>query len=251
MGPACIAAVHARRRPGCRAPHASALSGDAARVTLREQFQSGSRERRPSRLGVAGQLRARPGHRRHDDRKLSHRADLAPDARLPSYPRRFAPGRIPRRLAIAAPSFPGSIQMQQSGIPSATLPQDAYERERMENACPASWRNPKPAGRYNLVVIGGGPAGLVAARAAASMGAKVALVERALLGGGCLNVGCIPSKAIIRTSRLYAEMRNAEHYGAQVPADTRVDFPAVLQRMRRITARVSRFDSVQRLRDRK
>jgi pyruvate/2-oxoglutarate dehydrogenase complex dihydrolipoamide dehydrogenase (E3) component len=137
--------------------------------------------------------------------------------------------------------------MQQSGIPSATLPQDAYERERMENARPAPWRNPKPAGRYHLVVIGGGPAGLVAARAAASMGAKVALVERALLGGGCLNVGCIPSKAIIRTSRLYAEMRNAEHYGAQVPADIRVDFPAVMQRMRRITARVSRFDSAQRL----
>jgi len=137
--------------------------------------------------------------------------------------------------------------MQQSSIPSATLPQDAYERERKENARPAPWRNPKPAGRYNLVIIGGGPAGLVAARAAASMGAKVALVERALLGGGCLNVGCIPSKAIIRTSRLYAEMRNAEHYGAQVPADIRVDFPAVMQRMRRITARVSRFDSVQRL----
>jgi pyruvate/2-oxoglutarate dehydrogenase complex dihydrolipoamide dehydrogenase (E3) component len=137
--------------------------------------------------------------------------------------------------------------MAQSSIASATLPQDAYERERMENARPAPWRNPKPSGRYDLVVIGGGPAGLVAARAAAAMGAKVALVERGLLGGGCVNVGCIPSKAIIRTSRLYAEMRNAEHYGAQVPADIRVDFPAVMKRMRRITARVSRFDSAQRL----
>jgi pyruvate/2-oxoglutarate dehydrogenase complex dihydrolipoamide dehydrogenase (E3) component len=117
----------------------------------------------------------------------------------------------------------------------------------MENVRPSAWRNPKPAARYHLVVIGGGPAGLVAASAAASMGAKVALVERALLGGGCLNVGCIPSKAIIRTARLYAEMRNAEHYGAQVPGDIRVDFPAVMQRMRRIRARVSRADSVQRL----
>ena len=137
--------------------------------------------------------------------------------------------------------------MQQRSSPGATLPQDAYEQERMENLRPPGWRNPPPAGRYSLVVVGGGPAGLVAASAAASMGAKVALVERALLGGGCLNVGCIPSKTIIRTSRLYAEMRNAEHYGAQIPADIRVDFAAVMQRMRRIRARISRVDSVQRL----
>src|ERR1700688_2981495 len=137
--------------------------------------------------------------------------------------------------------------MQQRSSPSPPLPQDAYEQERMENVRPSAWRNPKPAGRYDLVVVGGGPAGLVAASTAASMGAKVALVERALLGGGCLNVGCIPSKAIMRTSRLYAEMRNAEHYGAQVPGDIQVDFPAAMQRMRRIRARVSRVDSVQRL----
>src|SRR5437660_1604288 len=109
--------------------------------------------------------------------------------------------------------------MQQRSSPGATLPQDAYEQERMENVRPPGWRNPQPAGRYSLVVVGGGPAGLIAASAAASMGAKVALVERALLGGGCLNVGCIPSKTIIRTSRLYAEMRNAEHYGAQLLSD--------------------------------
>src|SRR5229473_6042603 len=137
--------------------------------------------------------------------------------------------------------------LERGSSPGTTLDQDACERERMENVHPPAWRNPTPAGRYNLVVVGGGPAGLVAASAAAEMGAKVALVERALLGGGCLNVGCIPSKAIIRTSRLYAEMRNAEHYGAHVPGDIRVDFPAVMQRMRRITARVSRFDSAQRL----
>ncbi|HEV8255703.1 MAG TPA: mercuric reductase [Casimicrobiaceae bacterium] len=129
----------------------------------------------------------------------------------------------------------------------APVSQDAHERERLENLHPSEWRNPRPADRYNLVVIGAGPAGLVAAHAAAALGAKVALVERELLGGDCLNIGCVPSKTIIRTSRVYAEMRNAERYGAQIPADIRVDFAAVMQRMRRIRARISRADSIDRL----
>ena len=137
--------------------------------------------------------------------------------------------------------------MLQRRTESAAPAYDALEETWMENVHPPAWRNPKPAPRYGMVIIGGGPAGLVAARAAASMGARVALVERALLGGSCLNVACIPSKAIIRTSRLYAEMRNAEHYGARVPGDIRVDFPAAMRRMRRIRARISGVDSVRRL----
>ena len=127
------------------------------------------------------------------------------------------------------------------------MPLDAYERERLANVRPSEWRNPQPADRYHFVVIGAGPAGLVAAHGAAALGAKVALVERELLGGDCLNIGCVPSKTIIRTARLYAEMRKAERYGAQIPTDIRVDFPAVMQRMRGIRARISRGDSVQRL----
>ena len=130
----------------------------------------------------------------------------------------------------------------------APVPQDAHERERREHLHPSDWRNPHPADRYHLVVVGAGPAGLVAAHAAAGLGAKVALVERELLGGDCLNIGCVPSKTLIRTSRLYAEMRSAEHYGAQAPADIRVDFAAVMQRMRRIRARIGRADSIDRLR---
>jgi pyruvate/2-oxoglutarate dehydrogenase complex dihydrolipoamide dehydrogenase (E3) component len=137
--------------------------------------------------------------------------------------------------------------MPQHHDPSSTAPQDAFERERLGNVHPAGWRNPQPAGRYSLVVIGAGTAGLVAAHAAAALGAKVALIERHLIGGDCLNVGCVPSKAILRTARLYAGMRNAEKYGAQIPADIRVDFAAVMQRMRGIRARISRADSVQRL----
>lgn len=130
---------------------------------------------------------------------------------------------------------------------TSTAPLDAHERERLENVHPSNWRNPKPDGRYRLIVIGAGTAGLVAAHAAAALGAKVALIERHLLGGDCLNVGCVPSKALIRTSRLYAEMRNAQRFGAVIPADIRVDFPAVMERMRGIRARISRVDSVHRL----
>ncbi|HEY2969775.1 MAG TPA: mercuric reductase, partial [Casimicrobiaceae bacterium] len=137
--------------------------------------------------------------------------------------------------------------MLQRNAPFAPVSQDAHECERLANLHPSTWRNPRPADRYSLVVIGAGPAGLVAAHAAAALGAKVALIERELLGGDCLNIGCVPSKTIIRTSRVYAEMRNAEHYGAQFPADIRVDFAAVMQRMRRIRARISRADSIDRL----
>ena len=119
-------------------------------------------------------------------------------------------------------------------------PNDAAERERLGYVRPPDWRNPTPPARYDLLIVGGGTTGLVAAHAAAALGKKVALVERRLLGGNCLNIGCIPSKALIRTSRLYAEMRDAQRYGAQVPADIRVDFAAVMERMRNIRARLSR-----------
>src|SRR5690606_17870065 len=105
------------------------------------------------------------------------------------------------------------------------------------------WINPTPAPLYDLVVIGAGTAGLTAASLAAGLGAKVALVESGLLGGNCLNTGCVPSKAVIRTSRLVAEMRNAAKYGAQPPVDIPVDFAAVMRRMRDIRARISRGDS--------
>ncbi len=123
-----------------------------------------------------------------------------------------------------------------------------YDRELLSNVRPPAWRNPHPAGRYALVVVGAGPAGLVAARAAAALGARVALIERDRLGGDCLNAGCVPSKAIIRTSRLYAEMRDAESFGAQVPGDIRCDFAAAMERMRRVRARIGRHDSAQRVR---
>ncbi len=80
-------------------------------------------------------------------------------------------------------------------------PDDEFNRALVQNVHPSDWVNPEPAGRYNLVVIGAGTAGLVTAAGAAGLGARVALVEKHLLGGDCLNVGCVPSKALIRASR--------------------------------------------------
>ena len=131
--------------------------------------------------------------------------------------------------------------------PIGVNPGSEHDRELLANVRPADWQNPTPRGAYHLLIIGAGPGGLAAARAAASLGAKVALIERHRLGGGSLNYGCIPSKTIIRTARLYAEMRAAADFGAIPPADIRVDFPAAMERMRRIRARISRVDSASRL----
>ena len=122
-----------------------------------------------------------------------------------------------------------------------------HDRELLGHVRPPGWRNPRPRDPYHLLVIGAGAAGLAAARGAAALGATVALVERDLLGGDCLNYGCVPSKPLIRTARVYADMRNAANYGACVPSDIRVDFAMAMERMRRIRARIGRTDSAQRL----
>ena len=137
--------------------------------------------------------------------------------------------------------------LQNDVSPRSGAEDDRFRRALEDNVHPPAWQNPNPEGTYNLVVIGAGPAGLVAARAAAALGAKVALIERSLLGGDCLNIGCVPSKAIIRTSRLYAEMRDAENLGGQVPDHIGIGFSTVMERMRRIQARISRADSASRL----
>src|SRR5438876_10133590 len=128
-------------------------------------------------------------------------------------------------------------------------PYDVHNQFLVSNVHPPDWANPEPAERYNLVVVGAGTAGLICAAGAAGLGACVALVEREFLGGDCLNVGCVPSKALIRASRAMAEVRDAHDYGVEVPAGTRVNFPAVMERMRRLRAALSPNDSAARYRD--
>src|ERR1700739_1535700 len=101
-------------------------------------------------------------------------------------------------------------------------------------------------GVYNVVVIGAGTAGLVTAAGTAGLGGKVALIERDLMGGDCLNFGCVPSKAIIRASRTAAEIRAASRMGISVPRGMHADFAAVMERMRRLRAELSANDSATR-----
>src|SRR5262245_42398363 len=132
--------------------------------------------------------------------------------------------------------------------PVVVPPWDEHNQAVVDNVHPASWTNPAPAPRYNLVVLGAGTAGLVTAAGAAALGARVALVERELMGGDCLNVGCVPSKGLIRAARAAADVRQAGEYGIRVATGATVDFGAVMERMRRLRAQISRADSAARFR---
>lgn len=132
------------------------------------------------------------------------------------------------------------------GGPITLPPDDAANRALIGNVHPPDWRNPAPADAYNLVVIGAGTAGLVTAAIAAALGARVALVEKHLMGGDCLNWGCVPSKGVIAAARVWARLRRAEDFGLHLAAGTKQDFAAVMARMRRLRARISRMDSAQR-----
>ncbi len=125
------------------------------------------------------------------------------------------------------------------------LPQDASNATLVNNVHPPDWHNPEPADRYNLVVIGAGTAGLVTAAGAAGLGAKVALVEQHLMGGDCLNAGCVPSKGIIRAARAAHDVRAAAGFGIASAPPT-VDFAGVMERMRTIRAGISNHDSAKR-----
>lgn len=126
------------------------------------------------------------------------------------------------------------------------LVDDPHDQALIENCHPASWVNPTPSGKYNLVVLGAGTAGLVSAAGAAGLGAKVAIVERALMGGDCLNVGCVPSKGVIRAARAVFDVGDGNAFGVHLASPPSVNFAEGMERMRRLRARISPNDSATR-----
>ena len=142
------------------------------------------------------------------------------------------------------PSLAGMPQddLEASGV----SPLDEHNIELLDNVRPKSWVSPAPKSAYNLVVIGAGPGGLVSAAGSAGVGARVALIEVHLLGGDCSNVGCVPSKALLRCAKAASAVRNAAKFGVKIDGDFSVDFGAVMARLRRLRAEISHHDSAKR-----
>ncbi len=124
-------------------------------------------------------------------------------------------------------------------------PLDEHNIKLLDHVHPRTWVDPMPKAKYNLVVIGAGAGGLVSSGAAAGVGAQVALIESHLLGGDCLNVGCVPSKALLSAAKVAASARSAGEYGIKI-GSIEVDFPAVMERMRRLRAGIGPHDSAKR-----
>ncbi len=155
-----------------------------------------------------------------------------------------------RALHSAAHPIESSAKASVLTMPHQVIisPLDEANQRLLANVRPAGWSNPKAGGTYNLVVIGAGSGGLVTAAGAAGLGARVALIERDLLGGDCLNVGCVPSKSLLAASRVVAATRKAADFGIDASLQG-IRFSDVMERMRRVRADLSRNDSARRFRD--
>lgn len=141
-----------------------------------------------------------------------------------------------------------SASPPETHLPPLFQPDTVANRKLRRLVAPSDWQNPTPADCYNLVVIGAGSGGLVTAAGAAGLGAKVALIEKEALGGDCLNVGCVPSKALLASAKRAAAVRRAPEYGIDPGGDPQIDFPAVMERMRELRARIGPNDSAERFR---
>lgn len=146
------------------------------------------------------------------------------------------PERDPELASLA------QVDLEACGI----SPLDEHNTGLLDRVHPKAWVDPTPKPIYNLVVIGAGSGGLVSAAGAAGIGARVALIESHLLGGDCLNVGCVPSKALLRCAKAAAAMRDAAAFGVKVTGQVSVDFGLVMDRMRRLRTSMAPNDSAKR-----
>jgi pyruvate/2-oxoglutarate dehydrogenase complex dihydrolipoamide dehydrogenase (E3) component len=129
---------------------------------------------------------------------------------------------------------------------SSLTPLDEHNVKLLDNVMPQNWPNPsKPADFvYDLIAVGAGAGGLVSAKQSARRGAKSALIEKHLAGGDCLNIGCVPSKALLRCSRAAAEQRRGDFGLEPLSAEaSAVNFGKVMERMRRLRAQIAPVDS--------
>ncbi|MEO8797514.1 MAG: FAD-dependent oxidoreductase, partial [Polyangiaceae bacterium] len=125
-------------------------------------------------------------------------------------------------------------------------PTDPFDRALADLVAPPSWQNPRVTGRYDLVVLGGGTAGLVAAIGAAVVGAKVALVEKEMLGGDCLIFGCVPSKALLHAARVAHAARTSGELGIEGEA-SQVRFEVVMRHLRETRVKIAPHDAARTL----
>jgi pyruvate/2-oxoglutarate dehydrogenase complex dihydrolipoamide dehydrogenase (E3) component len=177
--------------------------------------------------------------RRPDGSAVSWTDFIAPLASEKDQPFSYQPA-VPERDPDLA-KF-AQVDLEACGI----APLDEANLGLLDSVRPKQWLDPTPKPTYNLVVIGAGSGGLVSAAGAAGVGARVALIESHLLGGDCLNVGCVPSKALLRCAKAAASVRDAAAFGVKVTGQVSVDFGFVMERMRRLRSGIAPNDSAKR-----
>lgn len=129
----------------------------------------------------------------------------------------------------------------------APFPIGPHDDTLVRHVHPPDWPSPTPRNPYNLIAIGGGAAGLVSTMGTAGLGGHSALIEKHLLGGDCLNVGCVPSKALLRAAHAAHAARQAHAFGVNTTVE--VDFAAVMTRLRASRAAIAPHDAAARFRD--
>ncbi|GKY96180.1 hypothetical protein MPSEU_000577800 [Mayamaea pseudoterrestris] len=125
-----------------------------------------------------------------------------------------------------------------------TWPLDSYNAETLNEVHPRDYKSPSSTyEEYDLIAIGAGAGGLVSARQAARRGGKTAMISEQLAGGDCLNVGCVPSKALLRAAKAIAEVERASEFGVVLPpGPVKIDFAKVMERLRAKRALISHVD---------